>query len=217
MNLQHLHLNFPIQQLGHSVKLPHLLLLVYVVEFILLGIAPYDRAVWWAENIPILLIVLTLVMTHRYFVFSSTAYLMMACLVFLHTIGGHYTFERVPFDFITDSFGFSRNHYDRVAHFSVGFYAYAAAELLLVRRMVNSRMVLFLFPLSIIIAIAGSYEIFEWIYAITANDSAGLAVLGSQGDEWDAQKDILADSLGAVTALILFYWLNRGQIGKVRW
>ena len=199
------------------MKLPHLLLLAYLVQFTLLGIEPYDRAVWWAENIPILLIVLTLVITHRYFVFSSTAYLMMACLVFLHTIGGHYTFERVPFDFITENFGFSRNHYDRVAHFSVGFYAYAAAELLLVRGMVASRIVLFMFPLSIIIAVAGSYEIFEWIYATMADGSAGNAVLGSQGDEWDAQKDILADTLGAITALILFYTLNRGPVRKLPW
>ena len=199
------------------MKLPHLLLLAYLVQFTLLGIEPYDRAVWWAENIPILLIVLTLVITHRYFVFSSTAYLMMACLVFLHTIGGHYTFERVPFDFITENFGFSRNHYDRVAHFSVGFYAYAAAELLLVRGMVASRIVLFMFPLSIIIAVAGSYEIFEWIYATMADGSAGNAVLGSQGDEWDAQKDILADTLGAITALILFYTLNREPVRKLPW
>jgi putative membrane protein len=199
------------------MKLPHLLLLAYLVQFTLLGIEPYDRAVWWAENIPILLIVITLVITHRYFVFSNTAYLMMACLVFLHTIGGHFTFERVPFDFITDSFGFSRNHFDRMAHFTVGFYAYAAAELLLVRNMVTSRIVLFMFPLTIIIAVAGSYEIFEWIYATTADGSAGHAVLGSQGDAWDAQKDILADTLGAVTALILFYWLNRKQVLQLPW
>jgi putative membrane protein len=199
------------------VKLPHLLLLAYLLQFTLLGIEPYDRAVWWAENIPILLIVLTLVITHRYFVFSNTAYLMMACLVFLHTIGGHYTFERVPFGFITDTFGFSRNHFDRVAHFTVGFYAYAAAELLLVRNMVASRIVLFMFPLSIIIAVAGSYEIFEWIYATTADGNAGHAVLGSQGDPWDAQKDILADTLGAVIALVLFYWLHRGAVRRMSW
>jgi putative membrane protein len=186
-------------------KLPLFLLLAYLVQFTLLGITPYDRSVWWAENLPILLIVLTLVLSYRYHAFSNTAYLLMSCLVFLHTIGGHYTFERVPFGFITDLFGFSRNHFDRLAHFTVGFYAFAIAELLLTRNLVASRTVLYLFPLSIIIAVAASYEIFEWIYAVSADATAGAAVLGSQGDPWDAQKDMLADTLGAVSALLLFY------------
>lgn len=193
-------------------KLPLFLLLAYVVHFTLLGIAPYDRAVWWAENLPILLIVLTLALTYRYHAFSNTAYLLMGCLVFLHTIGGHYTFERVPFGFVTELFGFSRNHYDRLAHFTVGFYAFAIAELLLVRKLVAARVVLYLFPLSIIIAVAGSYEIFEWIYASSADGPAGAAVLGSQGDPWDAQKDMLADTLGAVTALLLFFMVYRNPL-----
>jgi putative membrane protein len=192
--------------------LPLFLLLAYLVHFTLLGIAPYDRAVWWAENLPILLIVLALALSYRYHAFSNTAYLLMACLVFLHTIGGHYTFERVPFGFITELFGFSRNHFDRLAHFTVGFYAFAIAELLLVRKLVTSRVVLYLFPLSVIIAVAGSYEIFEWVYASSADGTAGAAVLGSQGDPWDAQKVMLADTLGAVTALLLFYRVYRGPL-----
>ncbi len=195
--------------------LPIVLLAAYLVHFTLLGIEPYDRSVWWAENIPILLIVLTLVLTHRYHRFSNTAYLLMACLIFLHTIGGHYTFERVPFDIVTGFFELQRNHFDRLAHFTVGFYAYAAAELLLVRRMVTSRIVLFAFPLTIIIAVAGSYEIFEWLYAINADGRSGHFVLGSQGDQWDAQKDMLADTLGALAALTLFYFLNRTQVRQL--
>jgi len=40
-------------------------------------------------------------------------------------------------------------------------------------------------------------------------EGAGTAVLGSQGDVWDAQKDILADTLGAITALVAFHLGNR--------
>ena len=197
-----------------NTKIPLFLLLTYLAQFTLPGIAPYDRSVWWAENLPILLIVLTLVLSYRYHAFSSTAYLLMGCLVFLHTIGGHYTFERVPFGFITELFGFSRNHFDRLAHFTVGFYAFAIAELLLARNLVASRVALYLFPLSIIIAVAGSYEIFEWIYAVSADATAGAAVLGSQGDSWDAQKDMLADTPGAVTALLLFYRVYRNPLQR---
>jgi putative membrane protein len=195
-----------------KTRLPLLLLLAYLAEFALLGIAPYDRAVWWAENLPILLIVLGLVTTYRYHAFSNTAYLLMSCLIFLHTIGGHYTFERVPFGLVTDTFGFDRNHFDRLAHFTVGFYAFAIAELLLVKKLVCSRAVLYLFPLSVIIAVAASYEILEWLYAVNADGTAGVAVLGSQGDPWDAQKDMLADTLGAITALLLFYRVNRNPL-----
>jgi putative membrane protein len=135
----------------------------------------------------------------------------MFCLIVLHTIGGHFTFERVPFDWITQLFGFERNHYDRLAHFSVGFYAYPIAEILLMKKMVRSRAVLYLFPIFTIFAVASGYEIIEWWYAISADPSAGAAVLGSQGDVWDAQKDMLADALGAVLATVVFAMLNRKQ------
>ena len=193
-------------------RFPLILLAAYVGLFVFLAIRPYDRAVWWAENLPIMLIVAGLVLAYRWYTFSNTAYVLMAVLVFLHTIGGHFTFERVPFDWFTEFFGFERNHYDRIAHFSVGFYAYPLAELLLRRRLVLSRTVLFLFPVCFILAVAGIYEIFEWLYALTADPEAGLAVLGSQGDIWDAQKDILADGLGALVAILLFVARNRREI-----
>src|ERR1043166_3691173 len=108
--------------------LPLVLLALYLVEFGILAIRPYDRTVWMVENTPIVLIVAFLVISHRWFRFSNLAYVLMSVLVFLHTIGGHYSFERVPFGFVTNLIGAHRNHFDRVAHFSVGFYAYAVAE-----------------------------------------------------------------------------------------
>jgi putative membrane protein len=194
-------------------RFPYLLLVFYLVLFTLLAIHPYDRAVWFAENLPIMLIVAALVFSKRWFTFSNTAYLMMACLIVLHTIGGHFTFERVPFGWVTDFFGFSRNHYDRMAHFTVGFYAYPLAELLLRKRLVASRFVLIMFPICFILAVAGVYEIFEWRYAVSADPTAGAAVLGSQGDVWDAQKDILADGLGAIAAIMIFYGIHFREIG----
>lgn len=187
-----------------NLKFPHILLIIYIIVFIALGINPYDRTVWFAENIPIMLIVLFLVFTYRKFQFSNTAYILMSILIFMHTIGGHYTFARVPFTFITNLFGFERNHYDRVAHFSVGFYAYAMAELLYKKKVVTKTWALLLFPIFFILSVAAGYELFEWIYAVSADSNAGIEVLGSQGDIWDAQKDMLADTLGAIFAIILF-------------
>ncbi len=198
-----------------SQRVPLLLLIFYLVLFSLLAINPYDRAVWFAENLPIVLIVAALVVSRPWFAFSNTAYLLMACLVVLHTIGGHFTFERVPFDWVTSFFGFERNHYDRMAHFTVGFYAYPLAELMLRKRLVASRFVLFMFPICFILAVAGVYEIFEWLYAVSADPTAGAAVLGSQGDVWDAQKDMLADGLGAIAAMVMFYGIHRRDIHRL--
>lgn len=192
-----------------------ILLVIYLLMFAALGVAPYDRAVWVAENLPIMAIVLLLVTTYRRFRFSDGAYLFMACLVFLHTIGGHFTFERVPFDWVTDLFGFQRNHYDRMAHFTVGFYAFPCAELLLRKRLVSSRWVLLLFPIFFIVTVAAGYELFEWQYAVHADPTAGIAVLGSQGDIWDAQKDMLADTLGALFATGLFAVFNRRSLAAL--
>ena len=193
-------------------RLPHALLFGYVALFVVCAIEPYDRATWLAENLPIVGIVAALVLLHRRFRFSNTAYVLMSVLVYMHTIGGHYTFERVPFGFVTDLFGFERNHYDRIAHFSVGFYAFPIAELLHQKRLVRSVRVLALFPIFAIFTVAAGYEIVEWIYAVLEGGESGAAFLGSQGDEWDAQKDMLADGLGAICATLLYLALHRRSL-----
>lgn len=190
-------------------KLPAILLGCYFLLFITAGISPYDRSVWWAENIPIMLIVAVLIYLYPRFRFSNTAYILMAFLIYLHTIGGHFTFERVPFDAVNNFFGFERNNYDRFAHFSVGFYAFAIAELLLVKKLTSSRTLLILFPIFTIFTVAAVYEIFEWWFAVLADPSAGMAVLGSQGDIWDAQKDMLCDGSGSIIAMLIFIVKNR--------
>lgn len=195
-----------------SWTIPLTLLGLYLVVFIFFAIDPYDRNVWWAENIPVLIVVATIAWLSRSYHFSNTSYIFMSVFIILHTIGGHYTFERVPFDFVSELFGFERNHYDRVAHFSVGFYAYAIAEVLTKRRLVRSRWIVSLFPIFAIATVAGMYEIIEWQYAISADAEAGIAVLGSQGDIWDAQKDILADTLGAIVVMLLFFYQHRVQL-----
>ena len=81
----------------------------------------------------------------------------------------------MPFDWFSNLIGSDRNHFDRIAHFSVGFYAFAAAE---------------------------------WRYAVLEGGDAGIEFLRSQGDIWDAQKDMLADTLGALFALVLFAFVR---------
>lgn len=193
---------------------PKLLLAIYLIEFVVLGITPAERGTWWAENLPIFLIVVALVVLYlRGVQFSNLAYALMSVLIFMHTIGGHYTFEKVPFDWFSQLFGFKRNMYDRVAHVSVGFFAYALIEYTDQRNLIRSRVISYLFPLCVIGTVAMAYEIIEWVYAVTAGGSAGAAFLGSQGDIWDAQKDMLADTSGAILALLLYALLGSNKKG----
>lgn len=185
------------------------LLGIYVILCAVLAIHPYDRATWFAENLTVWIIVGTLgALWINHIRFSCMAYVLMSILIYLHTIGGHYTFALVPFDWVTDLFGFSRNHFDRIAHFSVGFYAFAIAEWLWNKKLVANRFLLFTYPVFVIATIAMSYELIEWIYAANADPAAGGAYLGSQGDIWDAQKDMMADTLGAICVMTLFFTIK---------
>lgn len=186
-------------------RFPFSLLLAYALFCMLLAVNPVDRMTWFVENLTVWIIVGSIIVLWvRGVRFSNLAYGLMAALIFMHTLGGHYTFEKVPFDWFSNFFGFERNHYDRIAHFTVGFYAFAMMEWIHMKKLVANRFLLITYPIFAIATIAMSYELIEWIYAANANPEAGMAYLGSQGDIWDAQKDMLADTLGAISAVVLY-------------
>ncbi|WP_104402114.1 DUF2238 domain-containing protein [Vibrio penaeicida] len=184
-------------------RLLALLSINYIAILIFSMINPASWAVWTAEIIPVILAFLLIVLTYQQFQFSNTAYLFMFVWLFMHTIGAKYTFAEVPFDWFNNLIGSERNHYDRVAHYSIGFWAYPIAEYLF-RKGHASLVVSSLFGLFALMSVAAAYEIIEWWYADLAGGNEGIAFLGSQGDIWDAQRDMLCDTLGAITALGVF-------------
>lgn len=195
------------------------LLGIYAVLCLALAVDPIDRTVWFAENLTVWIILAIILFLYRRGIrFSNVAYGFMFVLIYLHTIGGHYTFALVPFDWFSNLFGFERNHYDRIAHFTVGFYAFAMAEWLWNKHLVANKFLLFTYPVFVIATIAMSYELVEWWYTAGSSVDAesAMAYLGSQGDIWDAQKDMLADTLGAIFATSIFF-LTHGLWGKKKW
>lgn len=188
-------------------KFPLCLLGVFVLVFIILGIAPESRSVWVAEVLPVIGVVGFLMLCYRNLQLSNTSYVLMFCWLVWHTIGAHYTFANVPFEWFSDLIGSDRNHFDRFGHFMVGFYAFPVAEWL-VRRGHASPRLAGAFGLLFVMAVAAFYEIIEWQYAVIEGGEDAVEFLGSQGDVWDAQKDMLCDTLGAVFGLILFYILR---------
>lgn len=194
-----------------KITFPIVLLVCYLIMWAFLAYEPYSRDIWFAENTPVILIVCILIFTYPKYKFSNGSYLMMAIFIFMHTIGGHYTFARVPFDFVNDLFGFERNNYDRFAHFSVGFYAYPIIEFIKDKKISASTLFAYLFAIFAIMSVAAAYEIIEWWFAVIFGGDNGMLFLGSQGDIWDAQKDILCDTMGAVMAVVLFHLFGKSK------
>ena len=186
-------------------RVPRFLLAIYLIEAAILAIDPVDRTVWLAENLTAVLPVAGLVVLYfRKIRFSNTAYAVMTLFFLLHTVGGHYTFELVPLDDLFRALGAQRNHYDRICHFMVGGFAFGLCEFLETRGIVRGRPWVIVLAVMSIFGFAAIFELIEWIYAVLADPAAGNAFLGSQGDIWDAQKDMLCDGLGAIVFSALY-------------
>lgn len=193
-------------------KALYYLTVIYSVIFIFSAYSPHSRAVWFAEIIPALGILGVIFWASSKLTFSRTAYFLMFIWLGLHTIGAKYTFSEVPFDWFNQLIGSERNNFDRVAHFSIGFYAYPIAEYL-IRKKLCQPILAGMFGLFAMMAVAAGYEIIEWWYAVLAGGEEGIAFLGSQGDIWDAQKDMLCDTSGALFSLLLMV-IQRRMVTK---
>ena len=181
------------------------------IASVLSGIAPASRAVWLTEMFWAWGLVAILLVTFRKFRFSGVAYACFFVWCILQIIGAHWTFEHVPMQWLTEPLRLARNPYDRIAHFVVGWFALPLAELYWRKGWARSVAASAFFAVMTTVAMAGIWEIVEWLYAAIDGGEAGAAFLGSQGDEWDAQKDILCDTLGALCSALLFLLLNRNS------
>lgn len=185
-----------------------------VAVFVWSAVNPHDWGVWAVEMTSVLAVFFALVFTYAKFRFSNAAYFIVSLWLAMHAVGAHYTFELVPFGLVTDTFGFGRNHYDRVAHFVIGLNSFGVAEFFLRRGLANGAKAAAFVGVVSIMALANAWELIEWAYAEIDGGEVGAAFLGSQEDIWDAQKDMLADTVGALCAVPLFmakYSGNRAE------
>ena len=178
------------------------LLAAYLGIWLLAAIAPYDRGDWLLENLVVFAALAVLAATHARFAFSNLSYLLIAVFLALHAVGAHYTYSLTPAGFwIRDAFGLARNHYDRLVHFAFGLLlGYPAREI--ARRVFHLRGAAgYAVPLLAIVALSSGYEIVESWAARLVDPELGTAFLGTQGDEWDAQKDMTLACAGALASL----------------
>jgi putative membrane protein len=163
---------------------------------------PRDRMTWVLEVFPVILAVPLLVATRRKFPLTTLAYVLIALHATILMVGGKYTYAEVPlFNVLRDALHGARNEYDRLGHFAQGFVpAVIAREVLLRRTPLRRGGWLAFLVLCVCLAISAVYELVEWS-AAEATGSAADAFLGTQGDPWDTQKDMLLAGIGALVSL----------------
>ena len=185
-------------------------LAVFLVVWMALAIAPRSRADWLLENLPTFVGVPIAVATYRRFRFSDRAYVQATLFVVLHTIGSHYTYSEVPLgDWMREVFALGRNHYDRVVHFAFGLLMLRPVRELGFRsRAAPGRFAVLYFSAAGVACWSLVYEIVEWLVASAVDPAAGTAFLGTQGDVWDAEKDVALALCGAVVATLVEWRLD---------
>ncbi len=170
-----------------------------VVVFVWSGWSPKDRLTWVLEVFPVVVAVPLLLATRRRFPLTTLVYCLIAVHATILMVGGRYTYAEVPLgDWLRDVFHLARNHYDRLGHFAQGLVpALVAREILLRKTPLRRGGWLFFLVTSVCLAISAVYELVEWS-AAAATGSAADAFLGTQGDPWDTQKDMLFAGIGAI-------------------
>ncbi len=181
------------------------------------GIHPKDRFTWVLEVFPSWIVLALLIATRKSFPLTPLVYTLILLHCFILFAGGRYTYAEVPLgEWARTVFHQARNNYDKLGHFAQGFVpALAAREILIRKRIVNGQGWLFFLTCSICLAFSALYELLEWAVAVNTGSGAD-AFLGTQGDPWDTQTDMLMALIGSLIAQIfLGKWLGRQIAGSL--
>lgn len=194
-------------------KEPIILLMTGVVCLALSAVGASEPGTWLLEVFPILIAVPILIATARRFPLTPLAYRLIFVHALILMIGGHYTYAKVPLGFwVRDTLHLARNNYDRLGHFAQGFVPAIIAREILLRRtpLTRGKWLVFLVT-CVCLAISASYEFIEWGAAVIGGASA-TAFLGTQGDVWDTQWDMLSALIGAIAAQLLLTRVHDRQL-----
>ena len=186
-------------------------LIILAVSFVL----TFDPITYLLEVFPVLIGFPILFFTYKRFPLTKLIYILLLIHFVILSIGGIYTYAKVPLGYwMQDWFGFSRNNYDKIGHFAQGFVpAMLIREVLLRTSPLKQGKWLNFIVISICLAISAFYELIEWWVSALQGASAE-DFLGTQGDAWDAQSDMLFALIGAIVALVVFSKYHNKLLGK---
>ena len=169
-----------------------------------------DLANWITENILTVLFLAAMAWGYSRFRFSDLSYTAMFVFLMLHIFGAQHTNADAPVGFwIRDVFGFERNPYDRIVHYSFGLLMAYPMRDYFINKMEWPSWVCWVLPVEITLSFSGAYEIIEYGVADIFFPDVGVAYLGTQGDPWDAQKDMILAFTGAITSMVLTAVIGR--------
>jgi putative membrane protein len=192
------------------------LLLWYVLLSVWTAYEPADRQFWLLSSILPGLLVFVLVGTHRLLTFSPVSYILITVFLTLHTIGVHYTYAQVPAGaWFEQAMPLGRNQYDRIVHFCFGFLLTYPIEELFRLTVPLRGWLLYYLPVMTVLGLSGLWEIIESWVAQMVHPELGMTYLGSQGDVWDAQKDMAAAMYGALLCMGLLLLYRRSRSADV--
>jgi putative membrane protein len=189
-------------------------LLIFFICWAVTFINTPNRANWFTENTLTTVFIVLLVTTYKKFRFSDLSYTLFFVYILLHIYGAEYTYAENPFGYwLKDAFHFERNPYDRLVHFSFGFMLAYPMRDYFKNYFKWPNWVCWVLPVEITLSFSAAYELIEWLVADIFFPSEGIAYLGTQGDVWDAQKDMGIAFCGALLSMILFR-VFKAIIGK---
>lgn len=164
------------------------------------------------QHIPTTLVIVAAPWLLRRWPLSTASVACIMAFMALHTLGGRYAYSNVPYDdwtraltgtSLSEAFGWTRNHYDRLVHFAFGALSVIPVTEIARRWGGLGARGAALTVLGWVLAISCLYEIFEWLLTIVAAGETADRYNGQQGDIWDAQKDMALAALGAILVMML--------------
>lgn len=191
---------------------PRILALLFAVEWLLLAWHPRYRQDWLLENVLTIAACAWLIHHHRRTPLSTLSYVLLFLFGSLHEVGAHYTYSEVPYEnwarqfggfSIDATLGFSRNMFDRAAHFMFGLLVFVPIQDLLDQRGEVRGRARWWAPVAILSTFSMVFELFEWAAAEVFGGDLGQAYLGTQGDAWDAQADMFLALVGSCVAIAI--------------
>ncbi len=192
----------------------HSFIVLFFIGLIVSAIQPKEYFTWFLEVVPAIIGFIILAFTYKKFTFTNFTYFFILIHCYILFLGGHYTYAEVPlFDWIKETFHQSRNNYDKVGHFAQGFVPALIIRELFIRKKVIANTAFFNFIIvAICLAISAAYEWIEWWVSLSTGEG-GDAFLGTQGDIWDTQSDMLIATIGAIVMLVV---LSKAQSKAIK-
>jgi putative membrane protein len=177
---------------------PIIIYAVFAILWLSFYFAATDVKDWWIENILVIIFIVLLFFTRNKIRFSNPALFLVFAFLFLHVYGAKMAYTKNELGaFLQNTYHLQRNPYDRIVHFSFGFLLLYPFVELMKTRLLNKENFIYLFANMAILCLATIFELIEWGVSVFTDKITGETYVATQGDPWDAQKDIILAAVGA--------------------